>query len=222
MVGNSQYDELGRVTRISSLDPSGGKMNDTAGNATLVVAYDRKGNQTHAKALDENDRPTLLKRLGFAENKMVYDDFGNVTESAFLDRSSRPTANQDGVYLIRTDYDEKGYVQEIRYYDTEKHTALSKEGYHKISYLEIDEQGNPLRWAYFGTEDEKATNVDGVHEFRATYNSRGFLESLAAFDRDRQPTILKNGYHGIRYEYDQKGQQFRRILLRSRRKAHMA
>jgi hypothetical protein len=199
-----EYDEEGRDTRMTSLDQQGNTMNDTAGNATLVMTYDALGNETEAKGLDKDGGPVLFKD-GYHEYSMTYDDNGNRTSRAYFDLSGRPTVDEDGIHLYKMDYDEKGHVREIRYYDTEDKPTVMKEGYHKEVTLERDEQGNPRRWAYFGVMGEPATDSNGAHEYRETYNPRGFVESRAAFDADGRPTAFKQGYHKIQWQRDARG-----------------
>src|SRR5439155_26899645 len=95
--------------------------------------------------------------------------------------------------------------REIRYYDTEQHPTLSKDGFHKEVTFARDGRGNPLRWAYFGTAGEKATDGDGAHEYRETWDARGFAESFARFDSEGRPTIGPRGYHRIAWQYDASG-----------------
>jgi hypothetical protein len=199
-----KYDEQGRDTRMTSLDQQGNRMNDTAGNATLEMSYDQFGNETYARALDKDDKPVLFKD-GYYEYRMTYDENGNQTSKAYFDLSSSPTVDEDGIHLYKWDYDEKGYVKEIRYYDIDGKPAVSRDGYHKEVTSERDERGRPLLWAYFGTADEPATDSNGGHEYRETYDSRGFLESSAVFDRDGRPTTLKQGYHKVEWQRDASG-----------------
>ncbi len=205
-----EYDAQGRVMRMSSLDKRlpGDKqlrmMNDIAGNATQMITYDQFGNETDFKALDKDGRPVVLKD-GYYEDRSTFDEYDNSTSDAFFGPAGHPALNEDKVHLIRYDYDQKGYLKQVRYYDTKDKPGLSKDGYHKEVILARDGNGNLLRWAYFGVTGKPATDADGVHEYRRTYDSRGFLVSEADFDRDGRPTTGKEGFHRVEWHYDANG-----------------
>jgi YD repeat-containing protein len=208
-----EYDERGVVRRETSVDRSGRKMDDTAGNATMEYTYDVLGNLTDAKALDQNDAPVLLKGDGYCEIKEGYDEDGDVKWTALFDSSGSPTVDKNGVHLTKFEYDEKGYVKAIHYYDTAQNPTVTKEGFYKEVALARDEHGHPLQWAYFGTAGEKTTDAGGVHEYRITYDSRGFQESRAAFDTEGRPTTTKDGYHRIEWHYDQNGNRISQLYF---------
>ena len=114
-----KYDGDGLEIQTTSLDEQGHNMNDTAGNATMVYTY-HSGNLVSAKALDKDGKPVLLEKERWSEEKFGYDENGRVNSEEFFDLSGQRSVNMDGVHLIRTDHDEKGYVKEIRYYDSEE------------------------------------------------------------------------------------------------------
>ena len=199
-----EYDARGLETRETSLDRLRLKMNDTSGNATQVLAYDRLGDPTVSKYLDKDNRPVLIKE-GYGEVRSGYDENGNRTWVALFDIAGRPTLNKNGVHLAKIACDEKGYVKEISYYDTGDNPTVSNEGFHKLVYLARDAQGHQLQWAFFGIAGEKTTDSQGVHEYRASYDPRGFRVSSAAFDKEGQPTTVRGGYHSLELQYDQNG-----------------
>src|SRR5262249_20205382 len=164
-----EYDARGLEIRETSLDQLRMKMNDTAGDATQLLAYDRLGKFTEGKYLDRNDRPVLIKE-GYGETRSGYDENGNRTWLAHFDTAGYPTLNKNGVHLAKINYDEKGYVKDISYYDTNENPTASKEGFHKLVFLARDAQGHQRQWAFFGTAGEKTVDPEGAHEYRAGYD----------------------------------------------------
>jgi YD repeat-containing protein len=170
----------------------------------VAATYDDHGNPKSAKALDKDGNQILIKQ-GWGEVRLRHDRNGNTISTQFFDASSNRIINS-GVHLIRTEYDDKGYARTVSLYDIEEHPTVNKDGFHKEVTLARDADGNPLQWAYFGVADERATDSDGVHEYKASYDSRGFRSSLAAFDREGRPTTIgKGGYHKIQQKYGPEG-----------------
>ena len=197
-----EYDADGRPTMQTSIDASGRPMNDTAGNATMRVEYDGAGNQAREWALDKGGRPVQVKQ-GFYEFDAAYDAYGNPVSQAFFDEAGRPSLNKDGVHEIRWAYNDEGDIREIAYFNESGHPMLSRYGYHRIDILEFGPDGRWRRWAYYGTNGDKATDTSGAHEYVATYDSKGFEIRLQPLDEQDRP--VRAGCFDQRMAFDANG-----------------
>ncbi len=198
-----EFYENGLVRQMTSLDPERKPMNDTAGNAAQVIAYDQLGNVVETVALDSNGQAVLLKD-GFYKFTAKYDEYGNRIEWAFFDITGQPTLHKDGNHQGTAKYDERGNQIEWACFDTAGQPTLHKDGYHR-STAKYDERGNQIEWAYFDVNG--APTVDqtaGTHKTTGKYDERGNQIEWVYFDTAGQPTLHKDGYHIKTAKYNQR------------------
>ncbi len=199
-----EYDQLGRLISMTSLDAGGKDLNDTAGNATMRTEYDAADNSARDWALDATGRPGLVKE-GWHERRWTFDQYDNEVSYAYFDKDGHPALDDNGVHLYRITRDDKGWVRTWEYYDREGHPTTVSSVY-KIETRSLGPYGNPIDKAFFDAEGHKAANTDGVHEYRYTYDPRGFKSSEKTFGIDSQPiAAVEGGCYEVRYDHDAEG-----------------
>ncbi|MDR3537467.1 MAG: hypothetical protein P4L71_13300 [Acetobacteraceae bacterium] len=201
-----EYNGAGLPTTMVSIDQFGKDMDDTDGNAAMHLTYDRAGNGTRQEAFDAAGRPALMKE-GWHEERTEFDQYGNVTSYAFFDKNGSPALDNDGVHLARDTRDDKGNLLRVEYYGKDGKPTASTAGYQRIEIRSSGPYNTRADWAFFDAEGHKTTNSSGVHEYRRTYDARGFKLSAKAFGLDLQPIAAIDGCYESRYTYDTDGHE---------------
>lgn len=180
------YDDKGRMTRVTSLNELGKRMNDNLGNAAFEFKYDQDGNQIEAIAFDAGGEPTLLNS-GWHSVKLVNDKWGREVERRYYAFSGEAAVEtmQYVAHKITSDYDERGNLKSLKLFN-----AFNQAVVNKASYFHFP-----------------------AHEMRATYDSQNRLATLSYFDAGKEPITGPEAWHGLKYEYDKNGFQSAEITL---------
>lgn len=199
-----EYDLDGRRLSMTSVDASGNNVNDTAGNATLLMRYDSAGNEVDNQALDAVGKATLFKE-GYHEARTTFDQYGNVIDWAFFDNDGQLGLNQNGVHEIRLTRDDKGDVRRSEYFDRDGKPSISTNGYHRVDVGGLGPYGQWSDWAYYDAEGRRTTDSHGAHRYVETFDANGLVLSNRAFGTDLHPVAAIEGCYELRYGNNTEG-----------------
>ncbi len=167
--------------------------------------------------IDTASRSSITRKL------IEYDENGYEKEVRYSDSYNSAVADQNGVYGIRYERDDKGRVVEL---------TLHKDGY-AILEAEHDKKGNPIELRYYGLDREPVAVQDGfyameleydknnnVTEYRLygedgelkdgaaiqknEYNNEGYFLSEAYYNKDNELQMNEDGYAYAKVERDEK------------------
>ena len=194
------YDAQGRETSETSLDVNGNPMNDSSGNASEEIEYDKDDNRILAKATDAMGRPTLVISSKYASARYSYDQWGNQTELAYFDVDGSPVINQgEGAHIIRIKYDDRGNDTEQAYFDIYGN-PMDKQGdpsYQRVVY-EYDAQDRLTRETFFDRAGKPAKGDRGAYDLRLAYDANSNISEISMFDDKGQPANDSSGVHILR------------------------
>ncbi len=200
-----EYDEKGRVTKMTSLDKSGNPMNDIVGNSSANYVYDEVGNVIRFAALDLDDKPVMIDD-GYSIKELSYDRNSNLIEEKYFDTLQRPVESAHGYHKATSSYDERGNILEESYFDLKNRPTLMPSGYHRGT-MEYDENNNVIRISYFDANSTLTTNTTGFASVKQEFDKEQNVTKNEFFDAYGNATLIKGGYAAIEYQYDSKGNQ---------------
>ena len=113
-------------------------------------------------------------------------------------------ARNRGVAEPRCEYDERGNVTRMQWFDVDGKLLLNKDGVAEARF-EYDARGNVTKESYLGIDGKLTLTKDGYAEVRTDYNARGNITKESYFGIDGKLTLNKNGYAEVRTDCDARG-----------------
>ncbi len=194
------YDTQGRETSETSLDVNGNPMNDSSGNASEDVEYDKDDNRVLAKATDAMGRPTLVISSKYSSAQYNYDQWGNQTQIAYFDVDGSPVVSQgEGAHILRFKYDDRGNITEQTYFDNYGNPMdkLGDPSYQRVDF-EYDAQDRLTRETFFDSTGKPAKGDRGAYDLRLAYDANSNISEISMFDDKGQPANDSSGIHIMR------------------------
>lgn len=217
-----EYDDRGRLTRLTSLEETGRPMNDIVGNAHLDLLRDDRGNAIEIRARDDQGKPTRVTD-GDAVRRITRDEFGNeiaYAHFAFDGDALRPTTVRDGYHKRTQTFDRRGRLTRASNWDDKGKSSRDWNGCFQYSFVpDSSGNGNQRETACRGADGELNISVQGWATLNRRFDAWGDLESSAAFDAQGKPTNVIGDatetstsarYHRIVYSRDEQGRETER------------
>lgn len=230
--------ENGKLVSETYFDVDGSPMLDY-GYHEVRMDYDERGNNIRRSYFDTEGNPTNCED-GYAAIARQYDNYGNVTQESWFDTQGNPIPDPDcGAYYIRYTYNENGYHERTEYLDAQGVLAKNKTGY-AVQHLLLDRLGRILREENLDEAGNFVLRNDGYAIGEGSYDPFGNRTVISVFDENGEPCyhtagfsrvenvyengkkvsqkyfdvdgspMLIDGYHEIRYDYDDMGNEIRR------------
>ena len=197
-----KYEGLATLTVTKTYqDEDGALLNGPEGGAKIVSRY-------VLQYFDENSLPTE-KIAQFVEvpgpdtsrGEDAYSVWRLVEEEIF-GADGKQVLGADHYYRQLNTYDELGHLLRTDYYDPEGESILHREGYASLVYT-YDDLYRVIEKDYLG-EDQKLIKSD-FGQAKVTYEYYGDSR-VKHFERyfgaDDNPTMVRNGYSVVEYEYN--------------------
>ncbi len=111
----------------------------------------------------------------------------------------------EGFAGVVADYNERGYITGIVYYDKFTENVITDYGY-CMAQIAYDEQGNITRYDYFGTNGEPVISNIGFASIESVYDERGYQIENYGYGTDGE--LINDSNSGaaiIKNEYDDHG-----------------
>ncbi len=205
----NDFDKWGRKTETRFFNLAGGAATYQSWGAHRVAwNYDEHGNGTSIKLF--NFAGAAIKAganlfdFPAHEQRLSYDQQNRPVTYAYYDQDGRPITGSEGWHLVRFEYDEKGYVSAISYFDdTDKPVNLQPDGYHRWQSVN-DEFGQPLEKRFFDATGKAVTLRNGGYHLRKNeYDKSGNQTVQSYFDVDGNPVADQtDGAHRYIQHFD--------------------
>ncbi|MGD1894302.1 MAG: TIR domain-containing protein [Cyclobacteriaceae bacterium] len=198
-----EFDEQGRVTRSTTLDPDSNPIVDQYGFPTIVHEYDLQGRKKRSILYGPEGEKTLSNR-GVAGWSNQYDSVGNFIKQSYFGLDGQPILNSSGLAGISDEYDSRGNRIKRSHLGLDGHPILYFIGTAGWSH-EYDSRGNRIKRSYFGLDGQPTLTSGGLAGWSNEYDARGNNTKTSYFGLDNQPVLSSSGYAGWSDEYDARG-----------------
>ncbi|MDG1572009.1 DUF805 domain-containing protein [Robiginitalea sp. M366] len=225
------YDRLGQIIRVRSLDMDGQPIYDNNGASIYEYTYDSSGRETSEKRFNKFHEPVVANDDYFLR-VTEYDSLGRTSFQAFyypdyvlkfdqnlwgatryeypndttrleynIDAYGDVIENDKGISVIERTYDQKENLRMERYLDAEGNLINAGDGVAKYDY-EYNEEGNlVVQQARDSLGNLIAFNGSATTIVRA-YNGQGQVVRVQYLDGQNQPASGLGGYSEVRYSYE--------------------
>lgn len=204
-----EYDVKGNWVKSEYKDTDGNLMvHSDLGYAQVCRDHDEQGSATEERYYDTDRRPMAATLGGYYSMDWIYSD-GNCTEYRYFDAEKRLMMLSGENYAIEKDqYDEYGRDILSTYCNADGEPVIN-EGYECATFeYRYDELGNKTDIMYRDTEGNLIVRQGlGFAWVHKRYDEWGRVEEETYYDAEQNPTMDIHGYAGIRYEYDEQGEQ---------------
>ncbi len=157
-----EYDKDGLQIKEASCNAIGNYMIDDYGNCGWYAEYNKNGQQTSSCYYDNNWKPIRIsasKSDNHIKSKYTYDEYGRLIKQEFLDENNKKDKNQNGVHCITNEYNEKGQVIKVSYFDINGNLTGSDSLNIAQIRKDYDKNGNEI---YFELKNPQGNYVNNV------------------------------------------------------------
>lgn len=194
-------DSLGRRTSVTYVGADGEPVANKKGVARMSYSYAPSGGMDRIDCFDLDGNLTLNEEL-WATLKLEYDEKGCDNFLSFYGPDGNPVCNkEEAIAGQRRVRDEKGYITEATFVDTEGKPCMARSGYstHRLAY---DSRGNMTSAEFFDAEGRPVTNKTGEHRYEFRYDKRGNRTYSANYGLDGSRVCGTDGVWASELEYD--------------------
>lgn len=203
-IERSEYDERGLKVKVSYFDKNNNPAiyygSQDGSYSSLVSEYDMYGRVIKQFFFDKNGLPTDPKVM-VPEGAVEYDKWGNVIYLASLDGKGNLIRNpQTGWSYMRSEYDNKGNVLWVSYFNEKQQAMLCKDGYHKVvnTYTNSNEKETI---SYFDVS-EKPMLVNGYHKEQYKYDENDLCVELVYLGKTGKAVDNDYGFSKLVFTYN--------------------
>jgi hypothetical protein len=200
----STYDDAGNLIATTSLDAAGHPMNDTAGNATMIVKRDADGNPIESIALDKEGHRTRVGS-GWTIRRDAFDAYGNEIEESYFDENEQPLVGESGWHRITSARDDHGELIEVRYFGPDGKPTPTTDSACRGGKLQHDTAGRLTAWTCSDAAGAPMTSSKGVVTWTRRYDDDGRLIESTALGSDGRPTSEDDAYTTTLFGHDAQG-----------------
>lgn len=203
-IERAEYDERGLKVKVSYFDKNNNPAiyygSQDGSYSSLVSEYDMYGRVIKQFFFDKDGLPTDPKVM-VPEGAVEYDKWGNITYLASLDGKGNLIRNpQTGWSYIRREYDNKGNVLWVSYFNEKKQAMLCKDGYHKV--VNTYTNSNKKETVSYFDVSEKPMTVNGYHKEQYKYDENDLCVELAYLGKTGKAVDNDNGVSKLVFTYN--------------------
>jgi hypothetical protein len=193
----STYDASGDLVAQRFFGTDGNPRVKREGYASFAAQYDGRHKQVHVAFFDAAGKPTLDAAARAAGWSSEYDAAGREVSRAYVGTDGRRSRSSYGYSKVAFAYDERGYVVERSFFDTDDKPMLVK-GYAKVVRV-FDDRGDPVEVRYLGTRGEPLNDESGVaRESKSNTVEESFYDKAGLL-------VVKGGYGRKVTKFDARG-----------------
>lgn len=182
-----EYDETGRLTRITYLSIMGEPCINKSGISSIIYDY-RDGYLCRKTYMDLDGEPVYGEN-GYAEKRIRWE--GNKRISTYFDPEGKPVLSRQWYAKGIEQFDDVGNRMSVSYYGVDGKPVYCSSRYHKIIW-KYDKRGQAVSEAYYGTENNPVQSKDGYAKVTQEYDSHGNLSSRFTYNSVGQLVPMSN------------------------------
>ena len=139
---------------------------------TLTRTVTEIGKEERIDYLDEYGMLAFAEDLYYASVIRTRDDYGRIISDFYFDEKGNPTAQPNGYYGLKKEYDVLGRNSRIIYTDMKGNPMMTDMGYAMMEYVFDDENRIIEQW-YLDTDGKPVDNRYGSYGMINTYDEFG-------------------------------------------------
>jgi hypothetical protein len=191
----ARYDEWGREIERRVFGLSEPAIDtDQTGAHRVIWKFDDRGNIVSTKLYNTADEPVVAGAGIFAfpahEQRVTFDQQNRAETLAYFDQGGKPLAGPDAWHGYRLEYDKRGFVSAISFFDVEGKAASSRTtGSHRWERVN-DAFGQPTEERSFDSGGKPVVIRDRGYQLRKNeYDKAGNLVVQTFFDPAGKPVV---------------------------------
>lgn len=201
----TDYNDRDQIIRVKyfAVDAMGQQYLLPYGPAILEQELDPLGRSTRLDFLDASEALVLNPNVQAARLRATYDARGNEKTRSHFGPDDQPVLNNEGVHLIRNEYNTRGTLIATAYFDTRNQPVAGNRWRAAIWKATPNDRGNYVEQRWYDTQGKLTTrSIEGVAIVRSQYDVHGQEIDRRHFDEKEKPISATDGVHRIRREYD--------------------
>ena len=205
---SAKYTSNGLCKEMRIIDANEQLTTDQYGVAKYIRTYDKYGRMCSEQCFGLNNERVLHDTCGFSKIVYGYNERSFVSDTwGYNQNLKRSLSPITGVWHTHKEYDEKGNVVQISFYDVDDNPCKNKLGYHKEQYS-WHRFNIPSKIQYLD-ENDSLINVEayGFAYCYTIYDERDRPIEISCFDQNGNKTNNRQGYHKQITKYHKSGQQ---------------
>jgi hypothetical protein len=208
-----RYDDHNALVEEAYFGARGELVLGDKGWARMTNVNDAHGREIERAYFGTAGKPKSVKE-GYAKSTRSYDPQGALLENAFFGVAGEPVLIDEGFARVTFVNDEFGRTIEQAFFGRRGEPVIGTKNYpyHRAKYV-LNEQGNQLEFATFGT-DEKPINVkEGYAKTARRYDPRGALVEVAYFGTSGEPVLNDQGFARVKYVRGSRGREIETLYF---------
>ena len=199
-----EYDQKGRLERITYLDTVGTPDINKHGIAGKNFFYDNAGHISRIEYYGADGGLVNNSMQYAAVTYEYYSEDENLYKICYYDTEDEFAITKQGYAQEVRRYDNRGFITSVAYFDVDEQPVRGPYRVHKIEII-ADEMGRDVDAKYLDANDSLILTPEHYARRIKQYNAQGLVEDEYYYDENEQPNLSTEGYCHVHYEYDDKG-----------------
>ena len=197
------YDDQGLVSSERYFGPDGRRITLSTGISGYDAVYLDKNTKLDEKYLDDEDKPVVNTKKGYAHVVREVDKAGNVVSVSFFDEHEELISAR-GYANVKREYDHDGNLAKESYFNALGEPTPMGDGYYQIGFT-YDNLGNKVTERYYNKNGELMLTRKGYAGVNRTYDKGGNIIREAYVGTDEEYCMTASGYAIVVRLYDANG-----------------
>lgn len=175
-------------------------------NCSIVkLDYDQYGNRIRETYFTYDGKPALRTDAAVFGFSYIYDEHGFRTAQSCLGMEGQTSFCNQGYAVIKSQYDENGFLTEQRYFDDQENPVkyVSEEELYGIVRIKPNEYGQYLEISYYDEFGNEIENSYGFSKLTRSYDKEGKITQEKYYAKGDNPALWAGFYHAVNYSYDE-------------------
>lgn len=205
-------DANGNQIEIKYIDKKNKPIEIVEGYSMIVATYDSLGNQK-SFFYHNISNALCLNKEGVAGFKYNYNELNKITQLTQFGTNGKPQCNNDGIYVVKFEYDTRGNEIKRSFYDAAGTKLILSNGKIAGWSSKYDENGNEIERAFFDANGNNVPCSSRYAIWKSTYDNKGNELTTRYYNIGSILTLCTNGNAGKNYKYDERGNTIEEVSI---------
>lgn len=203
------YDENGFWNEIRYETVDGSASSDGSNIAMVRISHDQYGNRTAERYLTSEGEPMLRSDMNVAGFDYELNDEGLPVMMTAVGLDEKPAFTKIGFSKQRTVYNEDGFEIRNEFLDDKDSlvNVVVDGSTYSIMTNTVNDRGLVTSVEYFDRFNNPSEDSYGASSYKLELDSVGRILSVARYNKDGKPALLKGFYYKNTTKYDKMGNE---------------